>query len=437
LVVTDARGRAVRSWLAVRGARVLLRVADTGARYPLVVDPYVQAAKLTASDGAAGDALGFSVAVSADGSTVVAGAPFATVGGNFTQGAVYVFTKSSTGWATETQTAKLTASDGAAFDTLGVSVAVSSDGSTVVAGAPGASYGGISMGGAVYVFARPSTGWANETQAAKLTASDFQFDTDNLGNSVGVSSDGSTVVAMTAGVNGIPSAVYVFTRPSTGWANETQAAELNASDGALFDELGFSQAVAVSADGSTVVAGGPVATVGTNGTQGAAFVFARPSTGWANEQQTAELTASDGAAGDNLGDSVGVSSDGSTVVAGAPVATVGTNTQQGAAYVFTEPSTGWANETQAATAPLTMGSASRWGCRRTARPWSPARTTRRSGPTGRGRRTCTRSPRRGGRPRRRRRSWAPQTARPAMSSAGRWGCRRAPRGWSPARPPCR
>jgi hypothetical protein len=40
-----------------------------------------------------------------------------------------------TGWATATQTAKLTASDGAADDELGSSVAISSDGSTVVAGA--------------------------------------------------------------------------------------------------------------------------------------------------------------------------------------------------------------------------------------------------------------------------------------------------------------
>ena len=43
------------------------------------------------------------------------------------QGAVYVFTEPSGGWSTATQTAELAASDGAADDNLGWSVAVSGD----------------------------------------------------------------------------------------------------------------------------------------------------------------------------------------------------------------------------------------------------------------------------------------------------------------------
>jgi hypothetical protein len=129
----------------------------------------------------------------------------------------------------------------------------------------------------------------------------------------------------------------VFTRPAAGWATETQAAKLTASDGAASNELGFS--VGVSADGSTVVAGAPLATVGTNPSQGAAYVFTRPAAGWATETQAAKLTAADGAAGAQLGFSVGVSADGSTVLAGALGATVGTNSGQGAAYVFGPAST--------------------------------------------------------------------------------------------------
>ena len=47
-------------------------------------------------------------------------------------GSAYVFVKPSTGWASATETAKLTASDGAAEDRFGSSVSV--DGDTVVVG---------------------------------------------------------------------------------------------------------------------------------------------------------------------------------------------------------------------------------------------------------------------------------------------------------------
>jgi hypothetical protein len=53
LKTRDATGRELPSWLEVRGDRLLVRVHDSGARYPLVVDPWVQQTELTASDGAA------------------------------------------------------------------------------------------------------------------------------------------------------------------------------------------------------------------------------------------------------------------------------------------------------------------------------------------------------------------------------------------------
>ena len=97
-----------------------------------------QAAKLTASDGAADDFLGVSVGVA--GNTIVADAPYDLVGANSHEGAVYVFVEPAGGWANGTQTAKLTSSDGAANDEFGYSVAVS--GATIVAGAPSAALAG-------------------------------------------------------------------------------------------------------------------------------------------------------------------------------------------------------------------------------------------------------------------------------------------------------
>jgi hypothetical protein len=123
-------------------------------------------------------------------------------------------------------------------------------------------------------------------------------------------------------------AAYVFVKPRPGWADRTQTAKLTASDGASDNLLGLS--VAISRD--TVVAGADLATVGANASQGAAYVFVKPGSGWADRTQTAKLTASDGASLDRLGVSVAVS--GGTVIAGAPGATVGASLFQGAAYVF-------------------------------------------------------------------------------------------------------
>src|SRR4029077_797489 len=104
--------------LEVQGERLLLKVDDSSARYPIVIDPIVQSAELTASGGQHEDQFGYSVAVSRN--TVVVGAP----GVNFGQGATYVFVKPAAGWSNMMQTAELTASNGAASDSFGYSVAI-------------------------------------------------------------------------------------------------------------------------------------------------------------------------------------------------------------------------------------------------------------------------------------------------------------------------
>ena len=121
LWATDADGRELRAWLALARGRLLVRVDDAGARYPLTIDPYFQGGKLTASDAAASDFLGTSVAI--DGDVMVVGAPRDDVGAN-DQGSAYVFVKPASGWADATETAKLTASDAALGDNFGTSVAI-------------------------------------------------------------------------------------------------------------------------------------------------------------------------------------------------------------------------------------------------------------------------------------------------------------------------
>ena len=228
------------------------------------VDQFVQRAKLTASDGTEFDELGTSVAVS--GNTIAVGAPNATVGANFEQGAVYVFTGAGPGRAGATQTAKLTASDGVPEGLLGSAVAIS--GNTIVAGAPTLPESGGQA--AVYVFVRHGSGWTNATQTAKLTASDGA-DGDNFGLSVGISGETVAIGAnlATVGPNADQGALYVFTAPGSGWANATQTTKLTASDGAFVDRFGTSVAIS----GNTIAVGAPGATVNANFLQGAAYVF--------------------------------------------------------------------------------------------------------------------------------------------------------------------
>ena len=352
---TDAGGRALPAWLEMSGGHVLVRVNDRGARYPIRVDPFVQQAELTASDGAVEDDLGYSVAIS--GNTLVVGAPHQTYPQVQTSntdsdpGAAYVFALGAGGW---TQTAKLTAPDAAA-DGLGWSVAIS--GNTIVAGAPGIS--SVSQPcdgkppadpGAAYVYSMPAGGWANMTPTAALTASDA-CPGDGLGWSVAIS--GNTVVAgapwaptvadeKEPGYPPLPGqgAAYEYTMPSSGWKSMTQTAELLASDPSG-EDVHFGWSVGMS--GNTIVVGDPLQ----HGQAGEAYVFAMGASGWANMTQTAELTASDPKPGsDQLGTSVAVS--GNTVVVGALVHTVGSVFEAGAAYVYVMPASGWMSMTQTA-----------------------------------------------------------------------------------------
>ena len=200
LLATDARGHRLPASLSLGDDRLQIGIGAVGAAFPIRVDPFIQQAELTAGDGAADDYLGYSVAVSGDGSTVVAGAYNRTVDENSAQGAVYVFSDSGGSWA---QSAELTASDGAAYAYLGHSVAVSGDGSTVVAGAYNHKVGTNGGQWAVYVFSDSGGSWA---QSAELTASDGAAG-DGLGWSVGLSGDGSTIVAA------LPSARSMTTAP--------------------------------------------------------------------------------------------------------------------------------------------------------------------------------------------------------------------------------
>jgi len=139
-------------------------------------------AKLTALDAAADDEFGFSVSISGD--TTIVGAVLGDDVPN-NSGSAYVFTRSGTTW---TQQAELTASDAAADDFFGLSVSIS--GNTAIVGAVFNDDAG-SASGSAYVFTRSGTTW---TEQAKLTASDAAAG-DALGISASISGDTAIVGA--------------------------------------------------------------------------------------------------------------------------------------------------------------------------------------------------------------------------------------------------
>jgi len=130
-----------------------LMVDDRGAKYPITIDPLLaQVAKLTASDGAAGDIFGFSASINGD--TVVVGAYYGGAGG-VESGSAYVFERNHGGADNWGEVKELIASDAAANDAFGWSVSISGD--TVVVGAWGNFDSGLRSGSA-YVFGRNQGG---------------------------------------------------------------------------------------------------------------------------------------------------------------------------------------------------------------------------------------------------------------------------------------
>jgi hypothetical protein len=115
----------------------------------LTIDPvWTQVKKLTASDGVADDQFGISVAISGD--IALVGAWHDDVAIFSDNGSAYLFERNTGGADNWGQVKKLVASDGAASDQFGSSVAINVD--TAIVGADQADVGGLSNQGYAYVF---------------------------------------------------------------------------------------------------------------------------------------------------------------------------------------------------------------------------------------------------------------------------------------------
>ncbi len=338
-----------------------------------------QQAYIKPSNTRPGSNFGHAVRLSGDGNTMAVSAPFessAATGINGNQndesipqaGAVYVFTRRGETW---TQQGYIKASntgeagkgdepgDG---DQFGFSLALSSDGNTLAAGAIGEDGPDNSLGGAgaVYVFTRTGNAWTQQAYVKPANPGSG----DLFGYALALTADGGLMAVGSFDEDGLDDkatgtgAVYVFARAGSVW---TQQAYLKPSNTEAADSIGVS--VAISLDGNTIAAGAldeDCLCTGVNPTDaagrlagandresdlstGAVYVFVRNGTSWT---QQAYVKASNTGKEDWFGSRLALSGDGNTLVAGAQLEDGNNDSTQeaGAVYVFSRSGTVWTQQ---------------------------------------------------------------------------------------------
>ncbi|HUL93669.1 MAG TPA: FG-GAP repeat protein [Burkholderiales bacterium] len=373
---------------------------DAGAVYVFakIAGTWLQEAYVKASNTAANDTFGYSIALSSDGNTLAVGARGKAGGA----GAAYVFTRAGGVWS---QQASLTASNADANGLFGNVVSLSGDGNTLAVGAPfesgdligvtagsptGADTGNANFfSGAAYVYVRSGAVWS---QQAYVKASNPEM-FDLFGSAVALSGDGNTLAVGATledgGLTGVTpnavdeaasgnassnsGAVYVYTRAAGAWSQQAYVKASNTGDN---DQFGT--AVALSSDGSVLAVGAPFEASSSNGVNGASdelasgagavYVYARSGTAWS---QQAFVKASNTGPGDSFGTSVALSGDGNTLAVGSPAEdSSGTGigstpdeaaTDAGAVYVYSRSGSAWSPQAFVKPSNTTIGDADSFG----------------------------------------------------------------------------
>jgi FG-GAP-like repeat len=213
----------------------------------------------------------------------------------------------------------------------GFSVAISQNGNTAI-------WGGLadnSDAGAVWVFTRSGAAWSQ--QGSKLVGGGVAVGgyctCADQGSSVGLSADGNTLIE--GGPLDNNNAVFTsgvgaaWIFTRTGTTWSQQGGKLVGSSYSGLADQGFS--VALSADGNTAIVGGPY----NNSNAGAAWIFIRTGTSWSQQAMLVANNAS--GTSSEQGWSVALSVDGNTAIVGGP----GDNGGVGAAWVWTRSAGAW------------------------------------------------------------------------------------------------
>ena len=240
-------------------------------------------------------------------------------------GAVVYYTRDSAN-GTWSYTDFVQPSSPASSDFFGQSIAADSNFDTIAVT-------GHSEG--LYIMDRASNDWRGGVQKSFLKANSFSLNDDEYGKAVSTSANGNYIAAGaqlrdTGGTN--RGEVFVYFKDS---ADYSLQAAIQSDDIANGDKFG--NCVALNDAGDTLVVGAWFkGGASNNGAPGAAYIFTRSGTTWT---QKAKLTPSDHPGNNDVwyfGNGCDISNDGSSVIIGAPYAKVGSNSAQGAAYIFND-----------------------------------------------------------------------------------------------------
>lgn len=259
-------------------------------------------------------------------------------------GAAYVFTRDAGVWS---ETSYLKSSNPDLDDYFGSSVAISANGSMIVVGAPKEDGGATGINGAqgdnsaldsgaAYVFWKSRVhGWA---QVAYLKA--FNTETlDDFGHRVAISGDGKTVAVAAdledsdaSDVDGDSAnnnvtdsgAVYTYTGCGTGWDEEAYIKSSRTSTTGI-----FGTDLALSDNGNVLAVSAHIDYL----YKGAVYTYGRIAGAWTS---IGRLEANVGSGGDGFGYSIGMSTDGGAIAVGAPWESSDSKTINGNPYNLTE-----------------------------------------------------------------------------------------------------
>jgi lipocalin len=292
-------------WVYVRSGGVWsqeAKLVGTGARGPIVEK-------------------GFSVSMSADGTTAIIGGQ----NDNNNVGAAWVFTRSGTLWSQ--QGTKLVATNAIGASLQGFSVSLSADGDTAIVGAPGDNTDANGDGdGAAWVYTRSGGVWSQQAKLVGTGATGVL--PAEQGTSVSLSGDGNTAIVGAEEDNIFTGAAWVYTRSGGVWSQQAKLVGTGAIGGAF-----QGRSVSLSRDGNTAIVGGP-----SDDPLGAAWVFTRSGGVWS--QNGPKLVDTGGIGSTGQGQSVSLTADGNIAILGGWL----DNSGIGAAWVFTRSGGVWSQE---------------------------------------------------------------------------------------------
>lgn len=236
------------------------------------------------------DGFGAALALSADGTRALIGAPSDDTAGGVDSGSARVFVREGGAWVEE---GVLLPADRELHRGFGEAVALSADGTHALVSA---GFIRDTTAPSVHAFVRSGTTWSQE---ASLVRTDGGSDA-GFGGSLALSADGTRALIGATGDLGIDLAgsVRVYVRSGASWSLEST---LHAPAG----EIDFGSAVALSADGTRALIGGA----------GVAYVLALTGTAWSDEATLEPPSSSEAHRG--FGESVALSADGARAVVGA------------------------------------------------------------------------------------------------------------------------